>query len=926
MLGGNMKFSREEIDKYLKNNYRRMKDPEFMFGVDNNQDSYDDFKDADLRILLVFNTPGKIRGFSSTVFTLDKLIHSGDKGNGKVFSDYVYLPYDRTAEILIEDEIPWLFGNVSHSSYKEYDLIFVSLSIFPEVVNYPPYLKYSDIPLGFEGRLERDDVPPIVVGGSAATASSCLFGETGEGRSMVDMAFFGYGDGVVDNLVEDSLKFGKDIKQNKEEYYEYIKTKSSVKDFAYFPADYYFNFDKEEMKITSIDKKDERLPDKVKVNNMNKEFVDFNNFMFSLDGSGTTRHNLVVAQGCTGDGQCSFCLEGNLGGRYHEKGIEELVEDMEEMKRTSAISDLGYFSYNLNYYSKFIDLMKESAERFKNLNLLAMRADVMANSEEFIRLGKRLGLTKVGMAVEGMGSRIRNQLLNKNLSKEQIRQAARNIFKQKFSSLKINLIITGEETEEDIDEWLEELDMILEEKEKIGVGAGVRITHTSLTIYNTTPMRWMPRNSAELSWKQERTMGRYMQALRDRGVRFKFYGRGLTYFFDQLMLDLGPVATEILVKLSLEDGMRHYTDYRNLRKPDMKKYLEEKGFNYKNLFKEKDVDDILPPDIMEFTTDKKFEEWKDMHKRKDFRKDICLKTLANENPSCSACGFCEDKEEVLEVVDRSLDSKYEMKDVYEALSTQTSRDAHRIVLKQSDDWRMYDRRGLSRYIASLFLRESDYLFDKFYTVGRNSLRWASIRGQNGWAGGKWAFDIKWNDRVKKSELDKHIESVNNKLSAAKIIKIHSGADELNINNKQRLLWYGELKGGYTKSELKNNLLGFNWEVKKAKQMIGVEMDTEKVFIPDLKDRILFVEKDNKLLVFMELEMELNPYLILSSLFSVPYKHILRDSNFNVLDHIKMMDMSCDCGKKLGYSLFDNKVKSECSTCRGRKLLYYLKQN
>ena len=45
------------------------------------------------------------------------------------------------------------------------------------------------------------------------------------------------------------------------------------------------------------------------------------------------------------------------------------------------------------------------------------------------------------MAIEGMGGRIRNKILNKNLSREQIRQAVRNIFKQKFSTLKINIIV-----------------------------------------------------------------------------------------------------------------------------------------------------------------------------------------------------------------------------------------------------------------------------------------------------------------------------------------------------------------------------------------------------------------------------------------------------------------------------------------------------
>lgn len=919
-------LDREKIDSYLWSNYRKLKDPEFLFGVDNNQDSIEDFENADLRVLLIFLTPGKIRGFSSTVFTLDKLIHDGSKGEGNVFVDYMYFPYDRTVDKFVEDGIPLMFGNVSHASYTDYDLILTSVSIFPEVVNYPPMLEYSGISLNYKDRLDNEDIPPIILGGASSLTVFSLFGNTGRGgRSLVDLAYFGYGDGIVDVLSEESINFKKkfgSIKENKKEFIDYMKYKSEIREYCYHPISYKYNYDMNTLEVESIDKLDEKVPDKIQVMNKKNDFVDFSKRLFSMDGSGITRHNLRIARGCTGKGHCSFCQEGSIGGSYQEKCLDKLIEEMDEMKRYSATSSLGYYSYNTNYYSKFLDLMKESGERFKNLSLITMRADVLASREDYVELGKKLGLTKMAVAIEGMGDRIRNRILNKNLSKHQIRQAVRNIFKQKFSTLKINIIITGWETQEDIDEWLEELDMILEERKKIGVNTDIRITHTSLTIYDQTPLRWMPRETARLSWDEEKTMEGYMQELRGREVRFRFHGRGYKYFFEQLLLDIGELGTEILVGMSIDEGARYYTDYRNMTRDALIKYMDKVGINPEMIFRERNVDEIMPSDSVQFVPQKKIEVWKDMHEDQDFREGICLKTSANMNPECANCGFCDSKEDKSSNISRDITNESGIDDIMQVLSRQRFADAHRLVLKQSNKWSLYDRKSLSKYIISLFLRKSDYLLESYYDVGRNSLYWVSDRGQRGWAGGKWVFDVKWNQRVNIDKLEDLVEEVNEELTSAEILNIYPGAKEMPVKKKQKLSWFGYIED-CNLSKIKDNLLTFDWEVKSAKSVIGVEMAVEEEYIPDLKDNILYTSKENKVLIYMNLKMDVSPYLVMSSILNEPYKNILAKSKFNVMNHIEDIDANCECGNQLGLSLIDNQVQRECSICKGKKLLYHV---
>ena len=130
------------------------------------------------------------------------------------------------------------------------------------------------------------------------------------------------------------------------------------------------------------------------------------------------------------------CSEGQLAGAWREKDLVDIEKAMIGLKESSAGNVCSFYSYNLNYYKQFLDMLKLGAKHFSNLSLINQRADVVASRDDYVRLGKALGVIRMSMAVEGIGERMRNNFLNKNLTKEVWFQAARNAFAQKLIMVK----------------------------------------------------------------------------------------------------------------------------------------------------------------------------------------------------------------------------------------------------------------------------------------------------------------------------------------------------------------------------------------------------------------------------------------------------------------------------------------------------------
>jgi intein/homing endonuclease len=116
-------------------------------------------------------------------------------------------------------------------------------------------------------------------------------------------------------------------------------------------------------------------------------------------------------------------MEATVAGNYAERELDDLVEDMKFVRNTAAPNTISWFSFNLNYYKHFMDLLATSSDYFKGVTLLNERLDVVANAPDQLALAKKLGLKRFSGAIEGMGERVREKILNKNLPKETLFKA-----------------------------------------------------------------------------------------------------------------------------------------------------------------------------------------------------------------------------------------------------------------------------------------------------------------------------------------------------------------------------------------------------------------------------------------------------------------------------------------------------------------------
>ena len=104
-----------------------------------------------------------------------------------VFPDMAFLPPPKDADIMTRDQVPWMLGTQSKRGPLAFDVIAFSNAIVQELVNLPSLMEQSGLPLAPADRLDRKDIPLLILGGANAYHASLLDHED----SPVDGIFTG---------------------------------------------------------------------------------------------------------------------------------------------------------------------------------------------------------------------------------------------------------------------------------------------------------------------------------------------------------------------------------------------------------------------------------------------------------------------------------------------------------------------------------------------------------------------------------------------------------------------------------------------------------------------------------------------------------------------------------------------------------------
>lgn len=614
------------------------------------------------------------------------------------------------------------------------------------------------------------------------------------------------------------------------------------------------------------------------------------------------------------------CMEATVAGYYRERPLADVVRSMKEVRGWAACNNLSHYSYNMNYYGRFGDLLVETAKIFKHTSLRNERLDVVANAPEQLMLAKRMGLQRFSGAIEGMGDKIRNGLLNKNLPTETLVKAGHNIFALKLMHFKMGCIVTGDETKEDMDEFIREMDLLIAERDKLGAHTSFQQNWTPLVLYSMTPLRWRERKTAKASFLGERNMGYYIEACQKRGIRTKFNGRGPGTWIEQLLMDFGPIGTDWMVA-ACEKGLSYGRHFNDKNREQVLSALTERKYDPLFFCNERPDDWIFPNDHIIYVTDELKKMWLDRWHKKDFRTPLCLRTLANkEGVKCHGCKQCQSAEEIKSMIARDLNDHSTPDDVMNAFSDNRHVESVQVVVRMKPGFDMWSKDTLSHYITSQFLRRSEECAEGFYGVGQNTFSWASANQQKCWVGGTWVYDLELKERGLYQKFVDLIPEVNKVLKTCQVVRIHPDTKTMAIKRNDWVSYVGFSKD-CTAAMFKERMNAWDGKTTIAVKGMGGMVDTEKVVLPEVTiNNFSAVQGAGGVYVHFSVPAFVNPALLLSGILSKKYELCLEQWQFNTLDHAKEIDGNCQCGRHLGYSFVTGQSKRFCQTCEGRAFL------
>ena len=479
------------------------------------------------------------------------------------------------------------------------------------------------------------------------------------------------------------------------------------------------------------------------------------------------------------------------------------------------------------------------------------------------------------------------------------------------------MILTGQETQEDFQAFIEEVEGILSIRAEKGANTSVRCTFTPLVFYSQIALRHLPRITAENSYNAVRSLTWVIEQLKERGVRCKVNGRGVGTYFEQLTLDFGPAGTDWLVHL-VEKGLNGTKGYSKQDTANSDEYLKEHGYDKFFFTEARPKDWIFPSDHIFYATQQVKDEWWRRTEAMNFDTRLCLKTLANPNPKCHGCKMCDPKH-IPYMLKRPLDEKVSVDEVLASLSETRTNNITRILVQKNPGYEFVHSRHLAHFISSRFLQREDALVDSFYKVGDVSNLSVTTKGQKDYFGGTFYFDVHWMQATPYGSLDKYIEDINKELKSAKVKLIHYNVGEGKASNKQSIGYFGIIDN-YSLGKLKEKVMGFDWNVKVPVKAMGMGLTLEKKPMPELKDKLLLIPYKDKIMYYCHLPEGVNPLIFLGTIMNKGYQWCLENIQCQIVTHTQPVDAVCKCGQELTFNRYKNTTDNICPMCQGRVIL------
>ncbi len=547
-----------------------------------------------------------------------KILYSLINERENYWCERCFAPSEDFEAVMRENDIP-LYALESLDPIKDFDFIGFTMQYELSYTNVLNMLDLAGIPVFASER--TDELTQIVVAGGPCVCNPEPLAD------FFDLFILGEGEEVNLELMD----LYNEMKKSGAARKEFLIRAAQIEG-VYVPSLYNFNYN-EDGTISGVETKD-GAPAVVRkriIKDFDKVYYP-DNFVVPFTEIVHDRASVEVLRGCIRG--CRFCQAGFIYRPFREKTPDTICGETKALCGNTGYDEVSLVSLSTSDHSQIDEMLTKlidyTAEERINLSLPSLRADNF--SEELLEKIKKVRKSGLTFAAEGGTQRLRD-VINKNVSEEEIMNTCRIAFEGGYSAVKLYFMMgLPTETDEDIvgiadlAQRIVDLFYSIENRPK-GKSVQISISVATFVPKPFTPFQFEPQDTREMIEHKQKLL---MDSVKTKKIRVSYHNPDVSML--EAILAKGDRRLCKAVYAAWKNGCKFDSWDEYFKYDKWLEAFEECGIDpsfYAN--RRFDYDEILPWDHLDYYISKEFfiRENKTAHQ---------AVTTPNCRQKCSGCG------------------------------------------------------------------------------------------------------------------------------------------------------------------------------------------------------------------------------------------------------------------------------------------------